>query len=138
MTILSILSIYSWFSFEDFNFIGFYPSLPGCSICWPITIFNIPSWFFCVSVLSVIISSLSFLVLLIWVFSFLMSLIRWLLILSLFYRNKLLTSFNLCFSLFLSSGEKGRSIVFVSALIFIIPSFCWLCICYSFSDSFTC
>ena len=55
--------------------------LLGCQICWHVTVHSILLWiffFFCISVVSVVISSLSFPILFIWIFSlfFLVSLAR--------------------------------------------------------------
>ena len=45
------------------------PFLLGCQIYWHIIVHSILSWFFCISVVSVVISPLSFRILFIWVFS---------------------------------------------------------------------
>ena len=55
---------------EKCTFLEIYSFFSRFPICWHITVHNILLWGFCISVISVVISSLSFLILFIWVLFF--------------------------------------------------------------------
>ena len=97
MLLMALLrfSISSWFSFGRLYFLRIHPCLPSCLFYWYI-VPDSSLMILCISVLSVVISPFSFLILLIWFFSFFFKWWVWLMV-CLFYLPSQRTSFSVQF-----------------------------------------
>ena len=125
ISVFSVLLLLDWV-FEDYIFLEISAFHPGFKISWHIFLHHNFLLSFCISVVSVVISPLSFLIVFIWILFlfFLMSLLKGLSILFSFSKNQLLDSLILRIVLLVSMSFKSALILLISFLLVALGCLC--------------